>query len=104
MILTQRDIDLPQHTGEGSIIKFLERQIKTRMSDGEIPIRFGITKTGNRKYECELGILRNGEGTLSPEINSSIFDFAPRKVENTDKFNAVLLVPTGIGAAFGRTW
>jgi len=101
VILTQRDIDLPQYTGEGSIIKFLERQIKTRMGDGEIPIRFGITKTGNRKYECELGIFRNGKGTLSPEIDSSIFDFTPRKMENTDKFNAVLLVPTGIGAELG---
>ena len=101
MILTQRDIDLPQHTGNSSLISFLERQIKTRMGTGEIPIRFCITKTGDRKYQCELGILRNGEGTLSPNIDSSIFNFAPRKMENTDKFNAVLLVPTGIGAELG---
>ena len=75
MILTQRNVDLPQHTGKGSIISFLKRQIKTRMGDGEMPIRFGITKTGDRKYECELGILRNGESALSPEIDSSIFDW-----------------------------
>ena len=101
MILTQRDIDLPQQTGNGSIIRFLERQIKTRMSDGEIPIRFAIIKTGDRKYECELGILRNGDSTSIPHIDSSIFNFVPRKMENTDKFNAVLLVPTGIGAELG---
>ncbi|HDZ69290.1 MAG TPA: DUF3326 domain-containing protein [Phycisphaerales bacterium] len=101
MILTQRDIDLPQQTGNGSIINFLERQIKTRMGDGEIPIRFGITKTADRKYECELGILRNGDSTSIPHIDESIFKFAPRKMENTDKFNAVLLVPTGIGAELG---
>ncbi|MEO2159232.1 MAG: DUF3326 domain-containing protein [bacterium] len=101
MILTQRNVDLPQHTGKGSIISFLKRQIKTRMGDGEIPIRFGITKTGDRKYECELGILRNGEGSSSSNIDSSIFHFAPRKMEKTDKFNAVLLVPTGIGAELG---
>jgi hypothetical protein len=101
MILSQRDIDLPQHNGNGSLIKFLERQIKTRMSDGEIPVRFGIIKTGDRKYECELGILRNGDNTSTPDIDTSIFNFAPRKMENTDKFNAVLLVPTGIGAELG---
>jgi len=101
MILTQRDIDLPQQTGNGSIISFLERQIKTRMGDGEVPIRFGITKTADRKYECELGILRNGDSTSIPHIDESIFNFAPRKMENTDKFNAVLLVPTGIGAELG---
>ena len=31
----------------------------------------------------------------------SIFRFVRRKVENTDSFNAVLLVPTGIGAEIG---
>lgn len=101
MILTQRNIDLPQHTGAGSIINFLERQIKTRMGSGEIPIRFGITKTGDRKYDCELGILRNGDSASTPDIDSSIFDFAPRKMEKTDEFTAVLLVPTGIGAKLG---
>ena len=101
MILTQRDIDLPQPTGNDSIISFLERQIKTRMGDGEVPIRFGIIKTAGRKYECELGILRNGDSTSIPHIDESIFKFTPRKMENTDKFNAVLLVPTGIGAELG---
>ncbi|MGR3178235.1 MAG: hypothetical protein ACUZ8E_09285, partial [Candidatus Anammoxibacter sp.] len=70
MILNQRNIDLPQYTGNGSIISFLERQIKTRMGNGEIPIRFGITKTGDRKYECELGILRNGDSASTPDIDS----------------------------------
>lgn len=101
MNLTQRDIDLPQYAGTGSLISFLERQIKTRMGNGEIPIRFCITKTGDRKYECELGILRNGDNSSTSNIDSSIFNFAPRKMENTDKFNAVLLVPTGIGAELG---
>tara|TARA_B100000315_G_scaffold238890_1_gene257105 strand:- start:4992 stop:5924 length:933 start_codon:yes stop_codon:yes gene_type:complete len=71
------------------------------MGNGEIPIRFGITKTSDRKYECELGILRNGDSTSTPDIYSAIFDFAPRKMEKTDKFTAVLLVPTGIGAELG---
>ncbi len=101
MIINQRNVDLPQYTGKGSIINILERQIKTRMGDGEIPIRFSIIKTGGRKYNCELGILRNGDNASTPDIDSSIFNFAPRKMEKTDKFTAVLLVPTGIGAELG---
>src|SRR5207249_2422450 len=31
----------------------------------------------------------------------SIFDFAPRPCENTSAFNAVMLVPTGIGCEIG---
>jgi len=101
MILNQRNVDLPQYTGNGSLISFLKRQIKTRMDDGEVPVRFGITKTGDKKYDCELGILRNGDSASTPDVNSSIFNFAPRKIEKTDKFTAVLLVPTGIGAELG---
>ncbi len=31
----------------------------------------------------------------------SIFEFVPRTVENTDDFNVVMIVPTGIGAEIG---
>ncbi len=101
MIIYQRDIDLPKYDGNDSIIDYFEEQIKIKIDDGEIPIRFGITKTDNNNYKCELGVLRINKSNLTPAIKSSIFNFAPRKMENTDKFNAVLLIPTGIGAELG---
>ena len=101
MILTQLNIDLPSHAGDSSIINFLERQVETRISAKEMPIRFGITKTRNGKYECELGILRNGNSNSKFGIESSIFKFAPRRMENTGEFSAVLLIPTGIGSELG---
>jgi hypothetical protein len=45
-----------------------------------------------------LGVLANAPENVNP---SSIFKFVPRKAENTDSFNAVLIVPTGIGAEIG---
>ena len=101
MILTQLNINIPRQAGNSSIISFLERQIRTRISAGEKPVRFGITKTGSRNYACELGVLRNGDSTSTQDIDSSIFNFAPRKIENPGQFNAVLLIPTGIGAELG---
>ena len=101
MILTQRDIGLLKYDGNDSIIDYFERQIKIKLDDGEIPIRFGITKTDNNKYECELGVLRIDNNTSTPAIESSIFNFAPRKIENSNHFNAVLIIPTGIGAELG---
>ena len=101
MILTQLNIDLPRHAGNGSIINFLEREVETRISPSEMPIRFGITKTRNGKYDCELGILSNRNSNSKFGIESSIFKFAPRMMENTGDFNAVLLIPTGIGAELG---
>jgi hypothetical protein len=101
MNLFQREIDLPQNTGEGSFIKSLERHIRTSIGDGELPIRFAITKTAYKKHKCELGVLMNRAHAKAPCDDVNIFKFSPRKHENTDKFNAVLLVPTGIGAELG---
>ena len=101
MIIYQRDIDLPRYDGNNSIIEYFEQQIKIKLDEGEIPIRFGITKTDNSKYRCELGILRTNNRNSAPAIEPSIFDFAPRKVENSNHFNAVLIIPTGIGAELG---
>jgi hypothetical protein len=44
--------------------------------------------------------MHNGQGPgLFPR--ELVFEYRPRQVENTATFNAVLLVPTGIGAAIG---
>lgn len=101
MIIYQRDIDIPKYNGNDSIIDYFERQIKIKIDEGEIPIRFVITKTDNNKYKCELGVLRFNNSNSTPAINSSIFNFVPRKIENSSHFNAVLIIPTGIGAELG---
>jgi len=101
MIMFQRDINLPKFEGNDSIIEFFNQQIINNCDEGEIPIRFGITKTDNNYYKCELGVLRINNRNSSPVIKSSIFNFAPRKIENTNKFNAILVIPTGVGAELG---
>lgn len=100
MFIVEREIDIPRSNKRRSFISFFEQYTQDYLKAAEFPVRFVVTKTSGNKYHCELGV-------LSGEINSriretpSIFTFTPREYENTDQFNAVLLVPTGIGAEIG---
>ncbi len=59
-----------------------------------------VSRTTSKNYHCELGTL-SGTDVISRPSRRSIFDFERRKTETVDQFNAILLVPTGIGAEIG---
>ena len=101
MRIYERNVDI-QTSFEGKlVIRHIREQIDANIDENEIPIRFVITQSANNSYKCELGVLRVNGDSMLPAIESSIFNFAHRKVENTNQFNAVLLIPTGIGAELG---
>ena len=110
MLLIEQEIDIPAYMGNGSLLAYFEEAIVKHVDDEGIPIRFAVTKSDSEKYHCELGILTGlGDACISGPTSSSfvglrrtsIFEFSRREVENTDKFNAVMIVPTGIGAEIG---
>ena len=70
--------------------------IHGQMRDGQTPIRFAVTESSRRSYRYEIGILDGAE-----PVGPSMFDLHPRGDEDTGAFNAVLVVPTGIGAVIG---
>lgn len=99
MELYEESIMVPrENIGEASLVEYFCWQIKIRLRPFEIPIRFVITKTYEHNYCCELGILsaRDRKFTFN-----SIFDFRKRSFVNHDKFNVVLIIPTGIGCEIG---
>lgn len=65
-----------------------------------VPIRFAITRTDEKWHHCELGVI---DGDASPFENNSIdiFEFRKRTLNNTNEFNVVMLLPTGVGAELG---
>ena len=75
----------------------IARSVERHLADDEVPIRFVVTASRGGGYQCEVGTL-NG---VSQRPQSSIFSFIRRRVESASSFNAVLLVPTGIGAEIG---
>jgi len=100
MLLIEKEIHIPSIKQEASLLKYFESAIKAQLSIGEIPVRFAVTKSDAEGYHCELGILTDSN-SLPAARQISIFDFEKRRIENTDKFNAVMIVPTGIGAEIG---
>jgi len=100
MLLVEKEVHIPMWKGNVSLLEYFKETIKDKLSPGEIPVRFVVTQSSSDTIFCELGILigTNNTPALSP---IPLFEFVPRKIENTNEFNAVLLVPTGIGAEIG---
>ena len=67
-----------------------------------IPLRFVITKNASKGSFCDVDFVtyeQQSEKALYPIAN--IFDFRKRAHDETDQFNVVLLIPTGVGAEIG---
>ena len=95
--LFEQELVIPSTAGHRGLLRYLSGAVESRLEDGAMPVRFVITALGEDRYRCEVGNL-SGAGRTPGD---SIFRFAPRRLERTDSFNAVLLVPTGIGAEIG---
>lgn len=67
------------------------------------PIRFVVVKTDDKGYHCEIDFIvsETSHKEKFEKNKSDIFEFRKRQYENGDAFNAVLLIPTGIGAELG---
>jgi len=100
MRLTEQKISIPVSPDHQNMLDHIQKLFDFRLTSGAIPVRFVITGIDKIHYHCELGML-DGLTTLTAGIPESIFRFTQRKIERTDAFNAVFIVPTGIGAEIG---
>jgi hypothetical protein len=100
MELTEKQIAIPIPSFDHNIFKLLEEVVGSQLKADEIPVRFVITAMNVNEIQCEFSVLSGVEKELSTKINS-IFKFNSRKIERTSSFNAVFLIPTGIGAEIG---
>lgn len=99
MLLFEREWDLPLTSGHRGLLAHFAREVESRVPAGEWPVRFVVSATDAEAYRCEVGLLGSDPGE-QPEL-PSIFEFRKRAIENTDAFNVVLLVPTGVHATLG---
>ena len=98
--MREQEIKIPVSKGNKDLLSYLARFINDESNIDGFPVRFAITKTDDQYYNCEIGTLFDNPILANRNIES-IFKFNQRKVENTNDFNAVLLVPTGIGSEIG---
>jgi len=100
MLLHEKELKISRSKNSTNLLEYIPEQVLEKLGPTEIPVRFVITRTSDESYYCELGVLSDIDNYSVPPRNS-IFEFIKRKYENVEQFNAVLLVPTGIGAEIG---
>ena len=98
--LREDRISISAAPGHRNLIAHFHKAVESSLEAGAVPVRFALTRMDETRYECEFGTL-GGLDLDSRDRLDSIFRFVPRKLERTDTFNAVFLVPTGIGAEIG---
>ena len=94
--LFERELNQSETNGRIGTLDDIGRMIDGQMHDGQTPIRFAVSESSRHSFRYEIGILE-GAGTSAP----SMFNFHHRHDEDASAFNAVLVVPTGIGAEIG---
>ena len=102
MHLYEEEFVIPVAFEHRDLLSHVDQAMRFRLADVGTPLRFVVTATDAEHYHCEIGVMAGGNtpGPETPETDS-IFRFVPRGGESTESFNAVLLVPTGIGAEIG---
>lgn len=100
MILKEKEIIIPEIGDGRSLLQYFYNESNKELFSNEIANRFVVSITENGNHFCELGTLV-ADDTYKISQRNSIFSFKKREFENTEQFNAVLLIPTGIGAQLG---
>lgn len=98
MKITEKFLSLPISIEAHDFLDQVKKSQRFRIPGDAVAIRFAVTKSGDGACECEIGIL---EGLGSEPAAGSLFEFSKRGRARNDGFNAVFIVPTGIGAAIG---
>ena len=93
--LSARTIQLCLDPASDNLLFQVEELVQAQLSAEEQLIRFAVTQSHGSRWTCDVAVQ---SGTPLP---LSIFRFVAREGVNQDKFNVVMLVPTGIGASIG---
>jgi hypothetical protein len=102
MRLYEQEWDLAWPSDGRGLIDHFGRMIRERLVEGEHAVRFVVCSTDLAAglCHCEVGILASDDVPRPADL-PAIFDFRKRPFENSDQFNVVFLVPTGINATIG---
>ena len=100
MSVFEKDFVVPLVDGHRALVEYLRQATLFRVGKEVVPVRFLVTGFDSAGYRCEVGVAERSYWPAH-EAAASVFDFALRSTEDTNTFNTVFLVPTGIGAEIG---
>lgn len=94
-------LDIPVAPKHTNLLEHLQHQVESRLPADTVPVRLAITSTDNGCYHCEVGVIADGGLRHFPGGPGSIFEISRRQTQNTENFNAVMLIPTGVNCEIG---
>ena len=100
MRIAESEFILPMPQGRKDLLEYITSSVLDHLTPQEVPIRLAITAMDQQGMHCELGTISDASDLPGANI-SDCFEFRKRSYVNEKEFNAVLLVPTGIGAELG---
>lgn len=80
-------------------LEYLRELTREQLEPDETPVRFVVTRSDERGFDCEIGVLSNGE--IPGAIRADGLFKCERRTRGGSEFNVVLIVPTGVGAEIG---
>ena len=102
MFLSEITLDIPAAPAGVTVLDWWAGQTMACLPEGLAPVRFVVTESDAAACRCEVTTVREAGLERGRRFPSGLmFRYRQRRTENTASFNAVLLVPTGIGAAIG---
>lgn len=99
MQLFETTLKIPSVPNKAGLLNALATAVDKQLSPAQTAIRVAVTEMTRTSWNLEVGVLDGTEG-LSLTSNE-LFRLRRRKLSNTAEFNAVLLIPTGVGAELG---
>lgn len=100
MYVQEKTFSIPAAPGNRGLFEHIEQALPFCLRTGIDSLRFLITESDPRHYQCEIGLL-GGHVEAGSRRPDSIFRFVPRNLPNNESFNVALVVPTGIGSEIG---
>lgn len=99
MRLYEREWIIPRPTKASGLLDHFAQDSRPHLRRGEHPVRFVVSESRAGDYRCEVGLL--ADPRAAAPAPPSIFEFRRRPFESAERFNVVLLVPTGVNAELG---
>lgn len=100
MLLCAQEFDVPVKWQQAGLINQFATTAIAHTPDCAKPVRFAVTDSRESGCLCELGFIAAEDAEHLPAM-PDLFEMRRRKLHDQSSFNAVMIVPTGIGAALG---
>ena len=100
MLVSELEVELPVRLESPNTVPEIGTAVRTQLPAGFQPIRFAVVDSCQNRWRCEIGGI-SSQGSNSAYPLDDIFRFNRRRIVRDSNFNAVMLVPTGIGAEVG---